>query len=188
MLVDLDMHSRLNRLKNDEMRAKVERAERTVRMLNFPVSQLPPIGALQPASAGLAAVSDMLVAPPGETVLPPARQQGGEALPPAAAATRLPSVSQSMAGLVSVPVAVNATPDGGGGVGGSGSGLSSRLLSVVPVGSGHQLQIAHEVRNFPAAINAIAASGDRPSAIEFVCFDHRLLSAAHKEGFQVLSN
>ena len=30
-----------------------------------------------------------------------------------------------------------------------------------------------------------AASGERPSALEFVCFDLRLAEAARKEGFRV---
>lgn len=32
---------------------------------------------------------------------------------------------------------------------------------------------------------AVAASGERPSALEFVCFDLRLAEAARKEGFRV---
>jgi len=35
---------------------------------------------------------------------------------------------------------------------------------------------------------AVAASGDRPAALEMVCFDHRLVAAAQKLGFRVLSN
>ncbi len=55
---------------------------------------------------------------------------------------------------------------------------AERLVYAYNLRAGDALQLAA----------AIAASGDRPSALEIVCFDQRLLSAAHKLGFRVLSN
>lgn len=55
---------------------------------------------------------------------------------------------------------------------------AERLVYAYNLRAGDALQLAA----------AIAASGDRPSALEFVCFDQRLSSAAQKVGFRVLSN
>jgi len=55
---------------------------------------------------------------------------------------------------------------------------AARLVFSVGLRSGDALQLAA----------AIAASGDQPSALEFVCFDRRLAAAAHKQGFRVVSH
>lgn len=55
---------------------------------------------------------------------------------------------------------------------------AERLVYAYNLRAGDALQLAA----------AIAASGDRPSALEIVCFDQRLSSAAQKLGFRVLSN
>ena len=55
---------------------------------------------------------------------------------------------------------------------------AERLVYAYNLRAGDALQLAA----------AVAASGDRPAALEVVCFDHRLASAAQKLGFRVLSN
>lgn len=55
---------------------------------------------------------------------------------------------------------------------------AERLVYAYNLRAGDALQLAA----------AVAASGDRPAALEVVCFDHRLVSAAQKLGFRVLSN
>jgi hypothetical protein len=55
---------------------------------------------------------------------------------------------------------------------------AERLVYAYNLRAGDALQLAA----------AVAASGDRPAALEVVCFDHRLVLAAQKLGFRVLSN
>jgi predicted nucleic acid-binding protein len=55
---------------------------------------------------------------------------------------------------------------------------AERLVYAYDLRAGDALQLAA----------AVAASGDRPATLEMVCFDRRLISAAQKLGFRVLSN
>lgn len=55
---------------------------------------------------------------------------------------------------------------------------AERLVYAYNLRAGDALQLAA----------AVAASGDRPAALELVCFDHRLVLAAQRLGFRVLSN
>jgi predicted nucleic acid-binding protein len=54
---------------------------------------------------------------------------------------------------------------------------AARLVFSLGLRAGDALQLAA----------AVAASGERPSALEFVCFDLRLAEAAQKEGFRVVT-
>lgn len=55
--------------------------------------------------------------------------------------------------------------------------LATRLLRVHALRAADSLQLAA----------AIIASENRPSSLDFVCLDERLSSAAHREGFAVIS-